>query len=311
MERVACNSCGTARQRVILRKRDHLHPRYGRFSVVRCLECGLVFINPRPGPEEIGRFYPSGYGSRYREGRNKKKSFYKRIPELLFGDPDIPERLDSDPHFERRCGRVLDVGTGDGQLLVEFQKRGWEAEGLEPFCEPSSQVKELGLEVMNSSFEKANLPAGRYDVVLMSHVLEHMHEPLEALRKAARLLAPGGLAYVEVPNFNSLCRRVFGVRWAHLEVPRHLNQFTSRTIKNLARKAGLHLAGTRHVAASNALRETLLRIFPPARYGGSFPGTVVNRFLRAPAGKIVAALASGLLSVFRTSDHVGYYLVKD
>jgi SAM-dependent methyltransferase len=278
---------------------------------VKCLKCGLVFVNPRPAPDEIGRFYPSGYGSRYREGKDKKKSFYKRIPELFFGDPDIPERLDSDVRFKQRRGRVLDVGTGDGQLLVEFQKRGWEAEGLEPFCEPSPQVRELGLKVMNSSFEEAILPAGRYDVVLMSHVLEHMHKPLEALRKVARLLVPGGLAYVEVPNFNSLCRRFFGVRWAHLEVPRHLNQFTPRTIEKLARKASLRLADIRHVAASNALRETLLRIFPPVKYGGSFPGTIVNRFLRAPAGKIMAALASGLLSVFRTSDHVGYYLVKD
>jgi 2-polyprenyl-3-methyl-5-hydroxy-6-metoxy-1,4-benzoquinol methylase len=311
MEKVACNLCGETRQRVILKSRDHLNPDKGWFDIVRCRSCGLVFVNPRPTAEEIRRFYPSGYGSRFQTLKKKKTSFYKRIPALLFRDPDIPERLESDPYFTKRRGRVLDVGTGGGELLLELHGRGWEATGLEPFCEPSAPAKELGLDIRRVSFEEAELPSGHFDVVLMSHALEHMHRPLEALRKAASLLAPGGMAYVEVPNFGSASRRVFGQRWAHLEVPRHLNQFTPRTIRMLANRAGLHLARIRHVAASHALRETLLRIFISRKHGGSFPCTLINRLLRTPAAKIAAALVSGVLALLKTSDHVGYYLIKE
>ena len=171
-------------------------------------------------------------------------------------------------------------------------------------------AKGLGLDIKKTSFEQAELPAGRYDVVLMSHVLEHVHEPLKMLRKAAELLAPGGMAYVEVPNFDCLLRRIFGSLWAHLEVPRHLNQFTPRTMRMLAKKAGLRVAKVRHVAGSHALRETLLRIFVSAKYGGEFPGSLINRVLRTPAAKVAAALVSGILSLLETSDHVGYYLIS-
>jgi 2-polyprenyl-3-methyl-5-hydroxy-6-metoxy-1,4-benzoquinol methylase len=311
MEEVACNLCGSNRQRVVMQRRDHLNPQAGLFSIVRCRSCGLVFLNPRPTVEEIGRFYPSGYGSRFKALRKKKPSLYKRIPTLLFGDPDIPGRLESDTYFTERRGRVLDVGTGGGELLLEFHKRGWEVEGLEPFCEPSPPAKEAGLDIKKVPFEKARLPASYFNIILMSHTLEHMHQPLEALRKAASLLVQGGMAYVEVPNFGSLSRRLFESRWAHFEVPRHLHQFTPQTMKLLSGKVGFHLEKTRHVAASHALRETLLRIFPSGKHGGSFPGTLVSRLLRTPAGKMATALVSGVLSLLKSSDHVGYYLIKD
>jgi SAM-dependent methyltransferase len=311
MESVACSLCGGTWQRSLLRVRDHLHPQAGRFRLVRCSGCGLVFVNPRPTPAEMGRFYPCGYGSRGQTLRQRGPSFYKRIPALLFGEAGLPESLAGEPRFAGRTCRVLDVGTGGGELLAGFHKLGWETTGIEPYCEPSALAEELGLDIRREPFELAELPASRYDLVLLSHVLEHMHDPLAGLRKAATLLAPGGLAYVEVPNYDSLCRRIFGPRWAHFEAPRHLSQFTPRTVSLLAKAAGLRLVKVRHIAASNALRDTLLRIFPPARTGGAFPGSTVNRLLRTPALKVAAALAAGLLSVFKASDHVGYYLAKD
>jgi hypothetical protein len=79
----------------------------------------------------------------------------------------------------------------------------------------------------------------------------------------------------------------------------------------IARVAGLRLLKVRHIAASNALRDTLLRVFRSGANGGAFPETALNRLLRTPALKVAAALAAGLLSVFKASDHVGYYLTKD
>ena len=83
MGKVACNLCGGTEQRTILRTRDRLYPGEGAWSIVRCRNCGLVFVNSRPTPEEIEKFYPSGYGSRFQTLGKKGISFYKRIPALL------------------------------------------------------------------------------------------------------------------------------------------------------------------------------------------------------------------------------------
>lgn len=312
MECVPCNLCGGIDQRVLLHVRDRLTPAFGRFGIVRCMKCGLVFLNPRPTLEEIGRFYPSQYGMHVQALRGRRKeSLYKRIPGLLFRDHDIPVRLRRDPYFVRRRGRVLDVGTGGGELLVEFHRHGWEPTGLEPFCEPSPLIKDLGVTIIRTPFKTADLPASHYNVVIFNYVLEHLHDPLDALRKAQRALVPGGMVYVGVQNFDCILRRMLGARWYPLEVPRHMNQFTPRTMSKLARAAGLRLAKIRYEANSNCLRESLLGIFLGRKQGGEFPGSAINRVLRTPALKVAAALFSGALSLLRQSDLVGFYLVKD
>jgi SAM-dependent methyltransferase len=295
-----------------MRVRDRLHPDRGYFHITRCRNCGLVFLNPRPTLTEIKNFYPSGYGSRPQDLRGRKKeSLYKRIPGLLFGDPDIPERLDSDPYFTGRRGRVLDVGTGGGELLVEFHKRGWDATGLEPFCEPSPLVKDPGIEIVRTPFIDADLPPEHYNVVIMNYVFEHLHDPLDALRKASYILAPGGMVYIGVQNFDCFCRRILGPRWFPLEVPRHMNQFTPRVMAKFAQAAGLRLAKIRFEANSNCLRESLLSIFVSSKRGGEFPGSSINRILRTPVMKVVTALVSGVLAMLKQSELVGYYLIKE
>jgi len=153
----------------------------------------------------------------------------------------MPNRLKSDPWFTSRRGRILDVGCGGGELLAEFKKAGWDTLGLEPFCEESPLAKGLGVEIIKVSFEEAKLAPAQFDIVIMTHVLEHLHEPLTALRKAADVLVPGGMIYVEVPNLDSLSFRVFRSRWAQVDAPRHLSHFTLRTMVKLSGFAGLKL----------------------------------------------------------------------
>ena len=106
---------------------------------------------------------------------------------------------------------MLDVGAGDGVLLDALAGRGRIALGLERRSR-RPDVREQSLDELE----------GEWAAVVFWHSLEHLRDPGEAIRHAARLLRSGGVAVVAVPNADSLQARAFGDRWLHLDLPRHL-----------------------------------------------------------------------------------------
>jgi SAM-dependent methyltransferase len=90
------------------------------------------------------------------------------------------------------------------------------------------------------------LPEASVDVITAFHVLEHLPDPLAALRNMLRWLAPGGLAIVEVPNADGVCSAVFGRYWSGLDFPRHLVHFTPRTMAAMVERAGGRVVRASH-----------------------------------------------------------------
>jgi SAM-dependent methyltransferase len=110
-------------------------------------------------------------------------------------------------------GPVLDVGAGDGTLVEAFVRRGREAVGVDPYASKNHpHVRAAELEEIT----------GDWSAVIFWHSLEHLRQPVRALRHAAKLVPPGGVLVVAVPNAASLQARSFGDRWLHLDLPRHL-----------------------------------------------------------------------------------------
>jgi len=103
----------------------------------------------------------------------------------------------------------------------------------------------MGLDVATGAFEDVGYPDRFLDVITMYHVLEHLHNPREALSKAYQLLKSGGLLVVAVPNLDSLQARIFRQRWYHLDAPRHLYHFTPRTLEMLLHEAGFKIVEIR------------------------------------------------------------------
>jgi hypothetical protein len=101
-------------------------------------------------------------------------------------------------------------------------------------------ANDLGLNVRFGSLEQQKFPAESFDVVTMSHVIEHVPEPIQTLSECARILRPGGKLFLWTPNSSSLGCRVFGKHWRGLEPPRHLHLFSPRSMKSLLNKAGLN-----------------------------------------------------------------------
>jgi SAM-dependent methyltransferase len=196
---------------------------------VLSMASGLVYTDPRPTPEEVRRFYAEDYRLEYkgtavpkpkhviRAGRNAKQRLARLAPLLEPG------------------ARVLDAGAGGGEFVFVASAAGFRASGVEPnegYCRFS--VAEYGVDIRNGFYQ--DLPAGdaAFDCVTLFHVLEHLEEPVEALRDLASKARPGGLVAVEVPNVNATGSAP-GQRW-HLG---HLFNFSPATLTATGVLAGL------------------------------------------------------------------------
>jgi len=90
--------------------------------------------------------------------------------------------------------------------------------------------QKLQLPVLVGKLDVVNLPDNSFDAVIMWHVLEHLERATHALREVNRVLKPGGIFLVAVPNFGSLEARLTRDKWFHLDVPRHLTHFTGSAL---------------------------------------------------------------------------------
>jgi SAM-dependent methyltransferase len=229
----------------LLRGHDRWHGVAGEFSVVRCADCGMAGTVPRLHGAELGRYYPSDYythaapeapealgglrGAVTRALETARRRLYERFGpfrDLYAGTP----------------GRLLDVGCGNGELAAGFVDRGWRAAGIEISADAAAAAAAGGLEVHHGTIHHAPWEDGSFDAVIFNHALEHVDDPGADLRAAGRLVRPGGLVVVSVPNFGGWQRRAFGTRWFQLDLPRHLTHFDTRSLPALGERAGLHVA---------------------------------------------------------------------
>lgn len=208
------------------------------FLVVRCRQCGLVYLNPRPALTEFDRIYPPNYHA------------YEFSPQQFGFVHAVRRRLEA-RRVLRYCqglgpgARILDAGCGDGfhlALLRDFGRSDWKLEGIDASDRAVRKARESGLNVRLGLVESCDLKPGSYDLILLIATLEHTSDPAVILRGARRLLAPGGRVVVVTDNVRTLDFRLFGRRhWGGYHFPRHWNLFDRRTLEQLAIHAGLEV----------------------------------------------------------------------
>ncbi len=235
---VRCPGCGEERESapVLLRGHDRLTGAPGEFAVVSCGGCGLAFTQPRLGPEDFATYYPDSY-SAYEPNTGARPSLGERLGEL-----QRQMVIRYGPYrqiWQRSPGRILDVGCGVGDLAAAFARQGWEAAGIEPSEQAAEHARAAGVEAVAGTLADAPWPDGHFDAIIFNHSLEHIDDPAAAVAAAARLLRPGGLLAIAVPNFGSWHRRLFGSAWFQLDLPRHLQHFDRDSLDGLVRRAGL------------------------------------------------------------------------
>ncbi|HUI41909.1 MAG TPA: class I SAM-dependent methyltransferase [Terriglobia bacterium] len=200
------------------------------FSLLRCNSCGLVMTSPRLSGKELEAFYSPEYWGRA-EPDNLDWVRRNEAPRTEF-----LERF-------RREGRILDVGCGLGLFLLALDPARWERTGLEVMPAAYEQaVRHLGAgSMIGSELTEAGLPGGQFDVVTFWDSLEHLPDPVAALRTAHRALRPGGIVLLRLPNFSSYLAQHFGEDWFELSLPYHLHHFTPPTLTRVLEATGFRL----------------------------------------------------------------------
>jgi len=247
---IPCNLCGSA---------DHQPycPENG-LGLVQCSRCGLVFVSPRPDPNELYALYGEtyfhndesgtvGYTNYLRDEANIRKTFAGRLA-----------------HLERfvKPGKLLDVGCAAGFFLDEAQGRGWAVQGLDVSSFAAHYAAErFGFDVRQGSFTDLDYPAGDYDLVTLWDVIEHVPDPKAYLQRAAALLRSGGVLALATPDVDSLPARLTGKRWVGYKLSEeHVYYFSARTLSRMLDEVGFEVVNVRHVGKYVTLRLFLDRL---------------------------------------------------
>ena len=225
-----CPSCGTPGGREILGRGAQ------GIAVVRCSGCGLVHATGVYATEFLAEEY---YGGRARERaadapRDTLLHQRKRRQLALYDELADGEVLRGD-------GRALDIGCGTGALLDELARVGWTTDGIER-SSAARAITEQRHGVHDVDVESDVDLGRRYDLITMTHVLEHLQRPIAGLRFVARHLQPSGTVVLEVPNWGDPGWRVWGRRYRPLEIGDHVSFFEHETLRSLVERAGLRVA---------------------------------------------------------------------
>ena len=141
--------------------------------------------------------------------------------------------------------KLLDVGSGSGDFLLRMRARGWTVLGVEPDPVAAAAARAKDLDVRDGMLADAEFPDDTFDAIVLSHVIEHVHDPIALLRECGRVLRPGGVLVLMTPNLTSVGHRRFGADWRGLEPPRHLHVFSVGSLAACARAVGLTVSEVR------------------------------------------------------------------
>ncbi|MCL4497647.1 MAG: class I SAM-dependent methyltransferase [Deltaproteobacteria bacterium] len=238
MEYIKCSICGSESKFLFKTKNTHGANRIteDEFSLFKCQDCGLIFVNPRPIKSEIIKYYNFNYY--LPENKFKSKIEKVLVNLLLLSKKKLISKF-------KKSGRILDIGCGKGDFLNIMSSDKWETYGIEPNSSGYDLTNNLNYNnnnIFNSELHDCKFPNNYFDVITMWHVFEHIYEPKKELEEINRILKNNGLLILTVPNAKSLGFRIAKQNWFHLDAPRHLFHYEPNTIAKLFPDAlGLHI----------------------------------------------------------------------
>ena len=233
---LACPICGGKDHKKHLEGKDHnVSGKF--FAITECTGCGFRFTNPRPKEKHIYKYYQS---KNYISHSSTKKGLINKVYHLVRSYQFLKKKKVIQISSNMKKGKILDIGCGSGDFLKYMDSSGWDADGIE--TDEGARIiaeKKLGRKIE----ENLDLlrEENKYDVISMWHVLEHVYDVENYLKKVNKLLKKSGVLVVGVPNCASYDAKKYKGNWVAYDLPIHLSHFRKKNIEALAKKSSFKL----------------------------------------------------------------------
>jgi len=247
LEYKICDICKDDNTELLFESKDHQFDLPGKFNVVRCLNCGLVYLNPVLPKYEIAKYYPSNYGPHQglivdKDNSSKMRFWLNYVK--LFGSDTYSDVFSLD---DMPKGKILDIGCGGGTYLKELNGKNWVTYGIDISPSAAIECEKLGLNnIFVGELHEAMFPDRHFDVITLRHSLEHIHNPSTLLKEIYRLLDDNGSLLIGVPNIKSIEAKIFRSYWSQIDSPRHLLHFSPKTLGTLLDNNEFYIAKVVH-----------------------------------------------------------------
>lgn len=281
--------------------------------------CGAVWLDPRPDRATIGEAYRNYYTHEatatnetwmHRFVAKIQRSYWARVWGYDTQNAGILTRLGGFlPTFHPGLrayldfavmylpagmrGRMLDVGCGDGHAIERMSALGWQVHGVDTDVQAVKLAQSKGLDARPGALHEADW-ADTMDAVTLSHVIEHVHDPIGLLKQCWGCLKPGGRLVVVTPNVDAWMHRRAEQNWLGLDPPRHLCLFTASALADAAKRAGFcDIRVRQSVREANVQYIAAKQIAKSGRYGWRQPVPLPLRL----AGQVIQYLEPTLMAM--------------
>ena len=224
-----CPWCNSENNSKFLELKDYFLTQEN-FEILECNDCKLLFTTPCPAPDKIGDYYKS---EDYLSHNESKKGIVPKIYNLV-KKVNIKNKFNITVNGQQTTDNsILDIGCGVGDFLNYAKEKGCNITGIEP-SEDARKIAEekLGTKIFSPE-ELQNIPNESFDIVTMWHVLEHVADLKTEIDHLERIVKKNGRLVLALPNYKSFDAEYYKDKWAAYDVPRHLNHFSSTSIKNI------------------------------------------------------------------------------
>ena len=285
---VSCNLCGQDSASVLFVKKG--------FILGRCAYCELVYVQNPPEAEELRILYSFQAG--YHECFRDDEAVCEKQIALAVEHYDLMKTF-------KAGGRLLDIGCSAGFFLKVARDLGWETYGLELSSDTATLARErYGLEVAVGELQESTFQSNYFDVVTLWDVIEHLADPKKTLSIVQRILKDDGILVISTPNIDGVFPRLsYKIAhlinyWPHPEPPRHLFQFSKKTLGHLLQITGFELLEARDdripIDYSFGNVKEVLRSLKKLSYSLVFiPIALAGPLIKAGDNLIVAATKAG------------------
>lgn len=237
------------------------------FSIVECLSCSMVFVNPRIKNEKLYDIYTNEYFCNENNGyENYELTAHLRIKtfEKWYGEIESFLKINK--------GNALDIGCAAGYFLDVLKKKEWDVEGIELENKMLSFVRKKGYTVHDTPLEFFKTEK-KYHLITLFDVLEHLPNLLSDIDKLSQLLDNNGSIALVTPDYGSTQRKLFGKKWFQLKPREHIQYFSHKTLQKAVEKSNLTLV---HYSKSGQYADTNFLLNRLQRYGFSLPAKIFD-----------------------------------